>query len=185
MPDTNLDAVVTIEALVTYLSVCDLWVPRDPLAQQYEDTYAFGFGNNKATRMWADSRRLKGTSEDLDLWGALEDAWGNTLKFTSIKVLSIKNTATTTGFNLYVGGAAANAWASMFGTDADALKIPPSSSFTISNPLAGYAVTGGTADLLKIDANGNDITYEIVVIGIHSTTTTSSTTSTTSTTTSP
>ena len=184
MPRTSLSTTVVIQAVATYLSLCDLWTPRDPLEVEYKDEYSNGYGLNKATRMWTDSRRLAATSETLDLWGVLEDAWGHTIKFTNVKVIAIRNTSTVDGEDLLVGGAAANTWASMFGDVSDKLKIKPGVTLTISNTYDGYPVTS-TTDQLKVDAGASDITYELVLIGEHSSTTSTSTSTSSTSTMSP
>lgn len=128
-----------------------------------------GTGAGKADIRFTDTRTLVASAtEDLDLAGVLTDSFGATLTFARIKGLVIAASAANTN-NVIVGGAAANAWASLLGA-AGTLTLRPGASVALLTGAAdatGYAVTPGTADLLKIanSGAGTSVSYDLVVIG--------------------
>lgn len=127
-----------------------------------------GAGANQASVVYADTRALAASgAESLDLSGALVDAIGAAVVLTKVKGLLIRAAAGNAN-DVVVGGAAANAFAAMFGAATDKLKIKPGGFIVLAAPGAdGYAVTPGTGDLLQI-ANGGagtPVTYDVVIIG--------------------
>jgi len=128
-----------------------------------------GNGANQANELWADTRSIAASgSEDIDLNGGVSDIFGTAIAFTKIKGLVIVAAAGNTN-DVIVGGAAANAISSIFGDAADTIKVKPGGMVALVAPnAAGYAVTAGTADLLKV-ANGgagSAVSFTIVVIGV-------------------
>ncbi|MCE5200843.1 MAG: hypothetical protein ABFD54_05705 [Armatimonadota bacterium] len=125
-----------------------------------------GAGSGKVQVQWHDRRTLATTtSEDIDLAGVLSSAFG-VVTFTKIKALIIKVNTVTTGYRLEVGGAAANAFASMFGDVSDTVKVQADGVLLLYAPVDGYTVTAGTADILKIsNPSGGSVSYDIIVIG--------------------
>ena len=159
---TNLELKLSINHTVSK----DLSTPEDKFQQSVVDVLSSGTGLDNADLVFHDSRTLAATSEDLDLAASLSDSFGNTLTFVKVKGIFIKNTSTTAGDILSVGGAAANQFINWVGNSSDIINIGPDGVLFLWDPsLAAYAVTAGTGDLLKIDAGGNTITYEIIIIG--------------------
>ncbi len=97
----------------------------------------------------------------------LTDPFGTTLIFAKVKVIIIENLSTAR--TLTVGGATDYPLVNWVGSATDTIKIPPGGFFAICAPGAGYAVTAGTGDLLKIanDA-GTSCIYNIIIIGTSS-----------------
>ena len=129
-----------------------------------------GSGANQAEKVFSDERTLSGSSsEDLDLAGSLTDSQGNTITFTAIKSLTVIG-GSSNGDDIEVGGAAANGWYGCFKDSTDIGLAAPGGAFHADNPsAAGWAVTPGTGDLLKIaNADGSTATYEIEIVGITS-----------------
>jgi hypothetical protein len=105
---------------------------------------------------------------DLDLVGSLLNAYGEAANFSTIMALEIKNTSVTAV--LKVGNAAAaNGWYAMFGNSSDLLTLRPGTAFKISAPsgdTTGYAVTAGTADILRITEGASSAgTFDLIITG--------------------
>jgi hypothetical protein len=131
--------------------------------------FADGTGANQVGQIWADTRTLSASAtEDLDLSGtALTNAIGQAVAFTKIRGLLIRAAAANTN-NVIVGGAAANQWFTWAGASTHTVTVRPGGLMLLAAPDAtGYAVTAGTADLLKIanSAGSTSVTYDIVLIG--------------------
>ena len=142
----------------------DLGSKRAEHVMELAKGLAAGTGDNQVNLAWSDRRSLAATSEDLDLSGGLTGAFGDTLTFSKVKVIVIRNNDDTD--NLTVGGAAANQFASWVADASDKVVIAPEGYLVLVAPLDGYAVTAGTADLLKVDAGAATISYDIAVIGL-------------------
>lgn len=127
-----------------------------------------GTGLNQADMLWMDRRTLTASSnEELDLAGALIDAFGATLTFARIKAILIKADATNTN-DVHVGGAAANAFVNWVANSSDIIVVKPGGVFLLGTGHAtAYAVTAGTGDKLKItnSAGGSSVIYDIIIIG--------------------
>ena len=147
----------------------DLGASSDTNQLTQNTDFTDGTGAAQVNLVWSDTRSLSAsTSENLDLAGGLTSGLGATLTFARIKHISIRNNTTTAGFTLEVGGAASNAFSTLFGATADYLIIRPGGVFTITAPDAiGYVVTAGTADILKINNpnGGGAVSYSIVIAG--------------------
>lgn len=132
-----------------------------------EGSMTNGTTDRKADQLFSDVRTLAAsTSEELDLAAALVDAFGATLTFVKIRGIYIVAAAANTG-NIVVGGAASNAFAGPFADDTDKVELPAEAYVEWVNPKAGWAVTAGTGDLLKIenDDSGASASYTIQIIG--------------------
>jgi hypothetical protein len=126
-----------------------------------------GTGANQANQVFSDTRTLTtGANETLDLNGSLLNAAGESVTFTKIKVIYIRNKGTTT---LSIGGAAATQFVAPFGSATDLVKIPPGGILLLTAPDAnGFACRGRATDSLKIlNSAGASIDYDIVLIGVN------------------
>lgn len=130
--------------------------------------YLTGTGSNTQNRVFADQRTLTATSETLDLYGGLTDAFGVVINFVEVRGIYIKNTATAAASVLIVGNGAAPAFAGLVGAAAHTIKVGPSGLFLWVSPLdtAGLTVTNTTAQDLKIDAGAATITYDLAIWGV-------------------
>ncbi len=131
--------------------------------------YANGTGANQANQVWTDERTLAdAASETLDLAGSLVDEFGGTVTFTAIKAFLIQNESAD-AFLLFEPGDT-NGFTGPFADASDQLKIPPGGCLLLTNPTAaGWAVTAGTGDIIKLSHDGtgsNTLTYKIAIIGI-------------------
>ena len=157
----------------------DLSTVRDDNSLALTKVLTSGIGSDQASSMFNDRRIITpSTSLDLlDLSGGLVDVFGNTLVFTTIKVMLIRNLGIrdgsgghteTAGEDLLIGQAVSNPWITWVADDADAqVRVDSGGVLLLSSPLDGFAVTAGTGDILQIEHIGSvgDIEYDIVLIG--------------------
>lgn len=122
---------------------------------------------NAASVMWSDRRTLaSGASESLDLNGtALVDGLGAAVALARIKGIIIRAAVGNTT-DLTIGNVA-NGISTIFGAATQSMTLQPGELLIKMTPsAAGYLVTAGTADLLRIvNAAGASATYDIIVIG--------------------
>lgn len=140
-----------------------------PLAYNFAAAFANGTGANQADLLFWDQRTLApSANEDLDLNGAtLLDAYGANLAFLRIKGIFVGASAGNAN-NVIVGNAAANGFISWVGAAAHTVTVRPGGLLALVAPDAvAYAVTAGTADLLRITNGGagTSVTYDIVLLG--------------------
>ncbi|MER5769556.1 hypothetical protein [Streptomyces sp. NPDC001985] len=158
-----------ISASVYQSKAQDLTVSEDKLAFRRAVHLASGTGAGKADRVYHDRRSLAASaSEDLDLAGVLLDAFGTMITFVRVKGIFVA-AADTNSNNVIIGNATSNAWSSLLGATGT-ITLRPGASIGAMAGVAdatGYAVTTGTADLLKIanSAAGSSVSYDIVIVG--------------------
>lgn len=172
--DTNLQScTITLKIAAVLNKELDLSTPDDTLSISDVVKLSDGTGAENGNQMWHDTRTLAtGASENLDLAGVLTNAFGDTVTFAKIRVVYIRNNSTAS--SLLVGGAASNAWFPFLVDSSDKIKLQPKSTnyvsdFVMTAPgTAGFAVTAGSADQLKIEHGAEasaSLTYTIVLIG--------------------
>lgn len=130
-----------------------------------------GAGNLQGNILWHDKRSLSsGGSDNLDLAGVLEDAFGDVVSAARAKLIYIKNLSTTN--RLRIGGAASNPISTLFVDSADAIVLRPGGRFFIDAwDATGYVITAGSADVLRITHMGDTTAaaeYDIVIAGASS-----------------
>jgi len=127
-----------------------------------------GSGTGQVNKAWRDGDRpiLASASENLDLSGTFTDRLGQAVVFTAIKALFVRAKSTNVT-NLVLGAAAANPWAALLGATGTATILPGFVLCLVGDIGAGYAVTAGTGDILKV-ANGGatDLLYDIAIVGV-------------------
>jgi hypothetical protein len=132
-------------------------------------TLGSGTGAGNADRLFSDHRTLAASAtEDLDLAGALTDAFGATVTFARIKGLVIAASQENTN-NVVLGAAASNAWATLLNSTGT-ITLRPGAFMAVGTGEAdaiAYAVTASTADQLKVanSGAGTPVTYEIHLLG--------------------
>lgn len=150
-----------------YTSTLDLATAQVPLAFTRAINLSSGTGAGQADKIWHDERTLAASvTEDLDLAGALSDAFGATFTLARVKGLIVAASAANTN-NVVVGAAASNAWATLLNSTGT-ITVRPGGFFAAFAPDAtAHAVTGGTGDLLKVanSAGGSGVTYDVIVLG--------------------
>jgi len=129
---------------------------------------ADGSGSGQADAVWhAESRILTaGSAETLDLDALESELFDNTLvvSLAKVKALVIVNRNITGSGHLAVGAAAIDPWHEPFGDAGDTVKVMPGSPLLLANVLDGWDVDAGATGL-RIAAVGDDVTYDIAVLG--------------------
>lgn len=167
------------DTLTAELSASLAWVFRDELdlstvadmaALSYDRSLPDGTGADQADKIWHATRTLGASShDDLDLTALARTLFGASLSIglAKVKALLVINTSTTAGEKLLVGGAAADAFAAPFNGDATSVvEVGPDSALLLANKKDGWAVTGGSSDVLRIaNPNATSVTYKIALVG--------------------
>jgi hypothetical protein len=165
-----LTAKMTVGVTATQTATLDWGIASAPLTKAFSVSLASGTGAGQADRAFTDTRTLSASAtEDLDLAGVLTDAFGATLTFAKVKGIYIAAASGNTN-NVIVGNATTNGFISWVGGAAHTLTVRPGGVLALFCGAAdtnGYAVTAGTADLLKIanSAGTTSVTYDIAIIG--------------------
>lgn len=106
-----------------------------------------------------------GANDDIDLSGTTDDALGIDTALTKVRVLAIAPDATNVN-DIRVGGAT-NPFLGPFNDATDKINIGPGDFWVQTNRSAGWTVTPGTGDILRIhNPGGVAATYHIAIIGI-------------------
>jgi len=142
-----------------------LSVARDNTQIRAEVEYTNGTGSSTtvADIEWITQRELgSGATDIFDLAGGVSDPFGNALTFARVKSLHIRNLSTSE--SLTIGNATAPV---SFLSPATATYALERGAFVVwESPYAGFTVTAGTGDLLKItNSSGASTTYNIRVVG--------------------
>ena len=131
---------------------------------QHRESYTDGTSANQVQQSYAKTATLAATSETLDLTN-LTGPLGTTVNFTKVRTLVIENKATTSGYNLKIGGAASNIFSSIVDNSSDIIILPPGGVLVLSSPVDGYTVSGSVKNL-KIDSGANSVSYSIQIEGV-------------------
>ncbi|MFF8408982.1 hypothetical protein [Streptomyces omiyaensis] len=160
---------LAVAAYAELTQALDLGTGRAPQALSRSMSLASGTAAGQADRVWSDRRTLAASAtEDLDLAGVLLDAFGAAVTFARIKGIVIAAASGNTN-NVIAGAAAANPWATLLSATGT-VTLRPGAFLAVGTggtDAIGYAVTAGTADLLKVanSGAGSPVTYDIHVIG--------------------
>lgn len=138
-----------------------------PVELGYLYTTSVGTSSGKADQVVIAERTLSGSGSDsLDLAGGVGNIFGGTVTIAKVVAIGIVNTSTTTGDILVVGGAASNAFSTMFADATDKIKVQPGGSLFWASPLVPADVTATTGDILQVtNAGSNSVTYRIIIVG--------------------
>lgn len=162
-----LNSTIRMQIEGSYTKAGDLGTIRQDFVLNLVKALQSGVTDGKADKLFSDRRTLAASdSEELDLDSVLADAFGDTLDFAEIVAIAVK-AADSNVNDVIVGGAASNAFVGPFGAADNTLAVKPGGCALLFAPNTGWAVTGGTGDLLKVanSSSGSTVTYDIVVIG--------------------
>jgi len=148
----------------------DLSTVSDAAALAYERGLTDGVAADQADKIWHATRTLAGSSnDDLDLTALALTLFGAslTINLAKVKAILIVNTSTSAGEILRVGGATSAAFAAPFNDVATSVvEVGPDSPLLLANKKDGWAVAGGSADVLRIaNPNAGSVTYKIAILG--------------------
>ncbi|MEU9606156.1 hypothetical protein [Streptomyces sp. NPDC048057] len=158
-----------MSASVRQTKAQDLTVVTDPLDFRRGVHLESGTAAGMADRVFHDRRTLAASAtEDLDLAGVLTDAFGAAITFVKVKGLFV-SAASANANNVVIGGATSNAWSTLLGATGT-ITLRPGATLGVmagATDATAYAVTAGTADLLKVanSGAGTSVTYDLVLIG--------------------
>ena len=173
---TSLSTTLKLALTWVHKNSLDLGDVKDSNSLSLEDALTDGNGLDEAEELWHDRRTLAtSTVENLDLAGVLANAFGQTVAFTRVKAIAVRNRATAAGASLLVGGgddgAGNNAFASWLDAADNKVAVAPGGVLLLWNPsAAAYAVTAGTGDVLRVEnTSGSDaVEYDVVIVGTKS-----------------
>lgn len=128
-----------------------------------------GRGANQATLLWYDAQTLAASgTENVDLVGTEETAYGDTVNFDRVKGFIVKNTSSGTDTILRVGGAGATAWFGWISANDDYIRIRPGGvAYILAPDATAYDCSAGN-DILKLENESatETLSYEIGIIGV-------------------
>lgn len=121
---------------------------------------------NKANILFADTRTVAlSANENIDLSGALTDAFGASIVAAEIVAIYIEAAAANVN-SVQVTRPASNGFIGPFMATGDGVSIKPG-EYALFVSQSGWAVTAATGDLLNIanSGAGTSVTYDIIVVG--------------------
>lgn len=165
-----LSTTVGLSVVANIVNTLTLGGSTASLSSTFGTSLANGASAGQAnTAYWATRTLAASASETLDLAGSLTDPFGVTITFARLKLLVVSAAAANTN-TVLVGGAAANAVATLFSAVNDVAVVRPGATLAWiagSADTTGYAITAGTADVLQVanSGAGTPVTYSIIAIG--------------------
>lgn len=151
---------------LTHVGANDIGSPKMPVSvDELLSLVAGTDATNEANILFSDRRTLAASAnEDIDLAGALTDAFGATV--TAAEVVAIFVSASSGNTNsVNLTRPASNGFAGPFLAAGDGVSIKPGEWQAFVSQ-SGWAVTAGTGDLLNIanSGAGTSVTYDIVIV---------------------
>jgi hypothetical protein len=134
-------------------------------------SYSNGTGSNQADLFFTDTRELASAAESFDLNAAtMSDSFGAALTFVKVRLLFIRNRATTAAYRFIVTGdffTGTTSQSPMFGATTPTINIGPGGYLLLESPIDGFNVTSTTSDGLTISnvAAAQTFSYDIIILG--------------------
>lgn len=157
---------VSAQAQITVTSQGATDLSPSSQAVNYLSTWTITSGTaaNQADLVYSAQRTIPGGgNDDLDLAGGTLATLGVTQTFAKVKAITVEALASNSG-TVTIGGAPSNAFVGPFGAATHTITLPAGGgNYGVRNPGAGWTVTAGTGDLLRI--SGANQAYKIVIIG--------------------
>ena len=129
-----------------------------------EGTAATQFNN-----VWADeARTLASTTADtFDLSGSLANDLGETIDFTKVRWLALRNDSTHTSCTLSLGPGTTNGVSTVWAGTTPTNTIRPNGGvlFMYAPDVTGYAVSAGSADTIRVYNNGTTTATYTIFLG--------------------
>ncbi|WP_441268681.1 hypothetical protein AB7G19_29985 [Bradyrhizobium sp. 215_C5_N1_1] len=161
---TSLNTIVRASIAATNRKTLDGRDVVDRMPDAADVQLASGTGYGKADIAFMDTRTLAAsTSENLDLAGALLDAFGATINAAKVKAIMIENPEASLS-TLTVGAAASNTFNGPFSGATHSVDLKPGDRALFVSR-TGWTVTAATGDLLKVaNGAGGSVNYNIEII---------------------
>lgn len=163
----SVSATINIDVTGTLSGTNDLGSPRMPFSLNEIVSFTPGSAAGQANLVFPDTRTIAASgNDDIDLSGVLSGVFGGTLAFTAVRAIIIRASAANTN-NLVIGNAPSNQFLGPLGAAAHTLAIRPGDELVLTARNAGWTVTAGTGDILRIanGGSGTSVTYDIIIIG--------------------
>lgn len=163
----SVNARIIVDVAGTLYGSNDLGSPAMPFALAETMSFTAGSGNGQANIVFSDNRSIAASSnDDLDLSGVLSAVFGGTIAFTAIRAIIIRAAAGNTN-NVVVGNATSNQFLGPLGAAAHTIAIRPGDELVMTARNAGWTVTAGTGDILRIanSGSGTPVVYDIIILG--------------------
>lgn len=129
--------------------------------------FAAGSGSGQVNTEWTDERSLSASSnESLDLnAGTITDGLNNVASFSFVNAVEI--IADAANVNNVVVGAGTNPFVGPMGGTTPTVTLKPGERMMWIAPGAGWAITGGSNDILKVanSSSGTAVGYRIKIVG--------------------
>lgn len=158
---------ITVNATTTLVTGVDAPVNVRLPAGLAPIAYAYGSAGGQLEKMWVRQITLTAsTSTDLDLT-ALTGGQGDT-SFAKVKILGIyNNEAVTSGATKTVTvGNVTNGWVGPFGAATHTMTVASGCALlNFNKETAGWAVVGGTGDLLRLTPGAANTSVTVVIAG--------------------
>ncbi len=158
---------IAVNILGTYRGANDLAAVTAAFNMRKALGFAPGTGAGQADKIFSDTRQIAASSnDDLDLT-SLTDPLGAALAFAGVKGIYVEAAAGNTN-DVVIGGHDSAAFLGPFADATDKIRLKPGEVFFITNrTAAGWAVTGTTADILRIanGGSGSAVNYSIILVG--------------------
>lgn len=152
----------TLDLVGVFTKALDLSTPSESISINQSQTFTDGTGSNQIGEIWHDTRTITG-SENLDLFGTLTNAFGETVSFAAVKILFIHNKATTTAFDLTLSGSFLEN--DLLGGTTPTIVLGPGGVCLLTSPMDGFDVTATTDDTLTVNSGANSVAYDILLAG--------------------
>jgi hypothetical protein len=131
--------------------------------------FTFGTGSGQANKLYIASRTVATvTADNLDLAGSLADGLGNTITFTSLKLMLFAITSPDGTKTLRIGPRnQSNPFQGPWGGTGATVYQDVTHHWYGYEPVAGWAVTAGTGDILGVyNPSAGSVTYTVLLVGV-------------------
>lgn len=128
--------------------------------------YTLGTGAYQANVFWNNGGNpilFAGAAQNYDLFGALTDAFNQTINLITLKEILIVNLSTNTAHSLSVGGNFLNAIGS--GSQGPVV-LAAGDDFGLSSPVNGYPITNTTAERVTLNPSAHQFMAAMAFLGV-------------------
>ena len=136
----------------------------------YDKSFTDGTGSNQVEIQWTDTVSIAGGggSTTFDLRALDKVIYGGTVTvvFSKVRQIVFRNHNTVSGDDLLIGNAGANPWSAPFGAGTHTLRCCADSILPLTNGMAGFTVSAGSSQNLKIATiNANAVSVSVLIVG--------------------
>ena len=132
-------------------------------------SFSYGSGSGQANKLYYASRTVATvTADNLDLAGSLSDSLGNTLTFTSLKLMLFAVSSPDGTKTLRIGPRnQSNPFQGPWGGTGATVYQDVTHHWYGYEPVAGWTVTAGTGDILGVyNPSAGSVTYSVLLVGV-------------------